>query len=145
MKEDNREISHAFGHNIFSALYLLLIIFSIYYLNQEQKLNRDISWFEFTLLSLATFRLIRLFVYDTITEHIRSYLEKYDYGFRKELSNLIQCPWCTGVWAGLFVAFIFFFHPLARFFILALALAGIGSFLQIVIWKIGLERRKTDE
>jgi uncharacterized membrane protein len=78
-------------------------------------------------------------------EHIRNYLGRYTFGYRKELNSLINCPWCTGIWAGLLVTFIFFLSPLSHFFILALAISGLASFVQITIWKIGLEPKEISE
>ena len=145
MQVDGRKNGQTFWHNFFSVLYLALVVLAIYSLNLGNKLDKNISWFDFTLLFLATFRLIRLFVYDTVTEHIRAYLRNYHYGYRRELSMLIHCPWCTGIWSALFVTFIFFYDPLSRFFILALALAGAGSFLQTVAWKIGLDPKDSSK
>lgn len=139
MKEEIVKNNSALWRNLSSILYLLLVVSAAYWLNLEHKLNKEVSWFEFVLLALANFRLIRLFTYDVVTAHIRNYLGKFDLGYRKELAVLINCPWCTGVWMGLFVTFIFFLHPVFHFFILALAIAGLGTFIQILIWKIGLE------
>jgi hypothetical protein len=139
MKSNSNIKNQSFWHNISSVLYLLLVGGATYYLNSEGKFMRDISWIDFTLLFLATFRIIRLLTYDKITQHIRVYLRRFDNGVGKELALLLDCPWCTGIWAGLLVAFIFFLNPIFYFFILALAISGMGSFVQIVIWKIGLE------
>ncbi|MFA5961248.1 MAG: DUF1360 domain-containing protein [Parcubacteria group bacterium] len=142
MNEEIYKNSQAFWHNFFSAIFLALVASATYYLNLTHKLGREISWFDFTLLFFATFRLIRLFVYDTITEHVRGYLRRYSSGYRRELSMLINCPWCTGIWAGLFVAFIFFLSPLTHFFVLLLAISGLGSIVQTIIWRVGLDPRE---
>lgn len=145
MKQNGDGENLAFWHNFFSGIYLFLVVVAIYYLESSQKLAKEVSVFEFFLLALATFRLIRLLVYDSVTQHIRDYLERQTSGIGRELALLINCPWCTGVWAGLFVGFLFFVSPLATFFILILALAGLGSFMQTVAWKIGLDPRKEKE
>lgn len=139
MKNDNVNTKQIFWHNLSIFIYTAVVLGLAYYFDLENKFNKNISWFDFVLLSLATFRIIRLFTYDVITEHIRAYFGKFDSGYQKEISTLINCPWCVSVWAGLFVTFIFFLHPLFYFFILALAVSGMGAFIQILIWKIGLE------
>jgi hypothetical protein len=128
-----------FWHNFFSLLYLGLLLAAAFYLQKKELLRREIPWFDFVILILAVFRLVRLFVYDSVTEHIRGYLGKFENGPGRELSMLVNCPWCTGVWAGLFAGFIYFLSPLAWFFLLVLALAGAGSSWQIIIGKIGRE------
>ncbi len=145
MEENITKNSQALWHNFFSVAYLVLVAGATYYLKLQNELTRDISWFDFTLLVLATFRLAHLFTYDSITEHIRAYFRKFTSGYRKELSSLINCPWCTGIWFGLLVTFLFFLTPLAHFFILAVAISGLATFLQIVIWKIGLEPKEKDK
>jgi hypothetical protein len=126
-------------HIFFTMLYLLLVWLAISSLDAGGKLRREIPTFDFIILVLATFRLIRLFVYDSVTSYIREYLGQYLSGARKELSMLINCPWCTGIWMALVVFFLYFVNPLFWYFLLIMALAGAGSFLQIVIWKIGRE------
>jgi hypothetical protein len=126
-------------HISFTGLYLLLVYLAISWLDAGGKLRQNIPTFDFIVLVLATFRLIRLFVYDSVTSYIREYLGQYLSGARKELSMLINCPWCTGIWMALIVFFLYFAHPLFWYFLLILALAGAGSFFQIVIWKIGRE------
>ena len=100
-------------------------------------LPTSISFFDFVLLALATFRLIRLFVYDKITLFIREPLASFSRGPLKTFSDLLCCPWCFGIWSALVVSFFYFLTPLSWFFILALALSGIASFLQILINMIG--------
>jgi hypothetical protein len=126
-----------FWHNFFSALFLVLVGLATMYFNLLGHLPNKISVFDFVILSLATFRLIRLFVYDSVTSHVREYLGRYEHGPRKELSMLINCPWCVGIWMAFFTSFIYFLTPLSWYFILLLALAGVGSALQVIMWKVG--------
>jgi hypothetical protein len=137
MSEMKNSDPQAFWHNFFSGLYLALVVLVTIYLDASRKLTKNIPLFDFFLLILATFRLIRLFVYDSVTGHIRSYFGKFEKGARKELSMLINCPWCTGIWMGLFVSSIYFLTPFSWFFIFILALAGAGSSFQIIMRRIG--------
>ena len=134
---ENRKITQTFWHNFFSILYLGLVVLAIYLLEKNGKLNRMISVFDFVILALATFRLIRLLVFDSITEHIREYFDRHEKGWRKEISTLISCTWCSGIWMAFIILLLFFLTPLSYFFILVLAIAGSGSAIQVIITKIG--------
>lgn len=137
MEQTSNSGPQTFWHNFFSGLYLILVILATIYLESSHKLTKNIPLFDFFLMFLAVFRLIRLFVYDSVTGHIRTYLGKFEKGAGKELSMLINCPWCTGIWMGLLVSSLYFLTPLSWFFIFILALAGAGSSFQIIMRKIG--------
>jgi hypothetical protein len=139
---ENKSKNQNFWHFFFSALYLLLVFFAITFLNLQGKLKNQIQLFDFFLLSAATFRLIRIFVYDSVTEGIREYLGKFSSGPGKELSMLINCPWCTGIWMAFIIFVLYFSNSLFWYFIMILALAGIGSIMQIIASRIS---RQTTE
>ena len=102
------------------------------------------QWFEFFLITLATFRLTRLLVYDKITTFIRNpfhetreelesdgavveVLYVKGKGIRKFIGELLSCHWCTGMWCAAFLYggnffFPVFFTPIL--YILAIAAAG---------------------
>ena len=122
-----------------SVIFLILVILLTFYLKGHIRPDYHISPYDFTLLILATFRLVRLFTFDSVTGYIRRYLAGFEKGPRKTLSNLINCPWCTGVWMSLVTTFVYFVIPYSWIFILILALAGAGSFIQIIIWRVGLD------
>ena len=134
---EKRRSDQPFWHFVFSTFFVFLVTVSLFYLKSKGKLPHKISTFDFILLSLATFRLIRLFVYDDVTDFVRGYFAKSQRGPKKTAFDLLDCPWCTGVWMAFLVAFFFFATPLAWFPILVLALAGVATFVQITIYKIG--------
>lgn len=127
---------------ISSIIFLILVILLTLYLKNQISPNYHISPYDFVLLILATFRLVRLFTYDSVTGYIRRYLAGFEKGPGKTLSNLINCPWCTGVWMSLITTFVYFAVSYSWVFILILALAGAGTFIQIIVWKIGLENNQ---
>lgn len=108
----------------------------------------EITWFEFLLFSVATFRLTRLLVFDTITEWIRMpfmderkeknadgeveiYYVPKENGVLGWIGALISCYWCTGIWVslGLFILRIYlpvFYHSM----ILIFAIAGLAALLE---------------
>jgi hypothetical protein len=109
--------------------------------------------FDALVLSLAAFRITRLMVYDKIARWFRelfadtrrfeeggaSYVEvkPYGSGFRHTLYDLLQCPWCIGVWSALVVTFFYFMYPWAWYVLLFLAVAGASSLMQVSANLIG--------
>lgn len=128
-----------FWHFVSSLVFIFLVVILIYHLSAANEIKYSIPFYDFLILIMATFRLVRLLTYDSVTDYIRKYLDQYSSGWRRNLRDLIHCPWCTGVWMSLFVAFLYFDVPISWIFLLVMALAGAGTFIQILIWKIGLE------
>jgi len=95
-------------------------------------------------MTLATWRLVRLFVYDNITKFIREQfydvvkagrgyrLEKPKAGPRRTLADLFSCPWCFGVWAGAFVVFCYLLTEYAFYPVLLLAISAVATYLQLL-------------
>lgn len=110
----------------------------------------DLTLFDLALISLASFRVIRLFVYDAITKFFREQfynvkvskagketLHKPAKGPRRTLADLLGCPWCFGVWATAMVTFFYLLTPVAFFPILILALSAVATWLQLFTNLIG--------
>jgi hypothetical protein len=93
---------------------------------------------DFILMALAVMRLTRLVVYDHILSFMRDWFDGTDARtFRGTIRQLVNCPWCTGLWFAFFVPFFYFATPYAWFIIFVLALAAVGSFLQILANLVG--------
>lgn len=104
---------------------------------------------DFVLITLASWRLTRLFVYDAITKFFREQfydvvkagkgveLEKPKFGPRRTLADLLSCPWCFSIWAAATVIFFYLLTPYAFFPVLILAISAVASFLQIVSNAVG--------
>lgn len=114
----------------------------------------NLNWLDLFLLTLASFRLTRLIVFDTITQFIRrpfleivdevlpdgtttSYLQIKGTGIRNFFGELLSCYWCIGFWCSLLIVigylmFPFFAYPL----IIILAVAGAASFLETLLEKL---------
>ncbi len=132
-----------------SLLFAVLLVICMYLLYTGPGIPTAISEFEFIILSLSVFRVVRLFAYDKITEWLRDFF--YDIsvnggevirtkparGFRRTAIDLLLCPWCLGVWAALFITFFYFYTPFAWFPIIMLAIAGVGSLFAIFANLIG--------
>jgi hypothetical protein len=139
-----------FWNIVFGALFLSLITSGVIILegNPESALH-ELTPFEFFLLALATFRLTRLFVYDKITAFFREQfydakvtktavtLQKPPHGPRRTLAELLSCPWCIGMWAGATVVFFYALTPYAWYPIVMLAVASVGTLMQLLANMIG--------
>ena len=144
-----------FWNIIYSIIFLCFctILFKIL-VTVNGSLPTSISFFDLSLVILATFRLTRLFVYDKITRFVRDIffhsLESYTengvthfakkertHGPLRTIYELLTCPWCFSIWASVTVSFFYFLTPLAWFPILILAISGLATILQIITNMIG--------
>jgi Protein of unknown function (DUF1360) len=139
-----------FWNFVFSVFFLILIVMGAIILEGETRIPfEELSLTDYVLMSLATWRLTRLFVYDAITKFIREQfwdvvkvgkgfaLEKPKFGPRRTLADLLSCPWCFGMWAAATVIFFYLLTPFAIFPIMLLAIGAVGSFLQILSNLVG--------
>ena len=111
------------------------------------------------MISLTTFRLVRLFVYDSVAQYIRDLFlnvkveidgvqmieRSKPQGGLRLMTDLLACPWCTSVWVSMFATFVYLLAPGLFFAYLVFAISGIASFIQISINRIGwqAEYKKT--
>lgn len=124
------------GFTVFYAVLLLVMMVVLFRL--EGSLPTAISFFDVALIVLATFRLIRLFVYDKVMRWFRDLFASAKRGPAKTLSDLLGCPWCLGLWMGTFVVFFYFLLPdIAWFIILILAVSSLASVFQLLANLIG--------
>ena len=136
---------------IFSLIFLGLAALSLNLIMVKHGgLPIDVSVFHLILLSLALFRLTRLFVYDEITAFFRDFFldvsvhgkvttrKKYTTGFCRCVSDVFSCPWCFSIWGGLVLLTAYFLFPGPVFFIvLLLSISAIASVLQLTANWIG--------
>jgi len=98
-----------------------------------------LGFFDLLVMGLGTFRLIHLLTYDKIFEMVRVLfmdrkgepLKTAERGWRRLVCEFLQCIWCTGIWSALIVVTIYLLGTWGRFTVLLLAVAGLGSLLQI--------------
>ena len=138
-------------HIIFSLLFLGLLTVYIYALEQyAYRPLYSLSVVDVVLIILATFRMIRLFVYDKITVFFREqFLDANEVGGgevvftkplrgpRRAIAELITCPWCFGVWAAAMTTFFYLLTPYTFYVVLFLAIAAVATFLQILANVVG--------
>lgn len=139
-----------FWNVVFLIFFLCLIFMAGVILESEAyKQYVDLTLMDFVLISLASFRIIRMVVYDKIFAFFREQfydateykgqivLVKPEGGPRRTLADLLSCPWCFGVWATAMVSFFYLLTPYAFFPILFIALSAVASMLQITANLIG--------
>ncbi|MBY0309636.1 DUF1360 domain-containing protein [Patescibacteria group bacterium] len=140
---------------VFSIFFMLLVFMGVVILDTESRIAfTDLTLIDYALITLASWRLIRLFVYDTITKFVREQffdvvegprgyvLEKPRSGPRRTLNELMGCPWCFGVWASATVTFFYLLTPLAFYPVMFLALSAVASFLQLLSNLVGWQAEK---
>ena len=134
-----------FWNVIFSVFFVILVILGAIILDTESRIPlTNLTWVDYLLITLATWRLVRLFVYDAITKFFREQfwdvvkvgrgykLEKPKTGPRRTLADLLSCPWCFGTWAAAMVTFLYLITPYAVFPTILLAISAVATFLQLV-------------
>ena len=139
-----------FWNVIFSVFFVILVILGAIILDTESRIPlTNLTWVDYLLITLATWRLVRLFVYDAITKFFREQfwdvvkvgrgykLEKPKTGPRRTLADLLSCPWCFGTWAAAMVTFLYLITPYAVFPTILLAISAVATFLQLVANLVG--------
>jgi hypothetical protein len=99
----------------------------------------SVGAFDLLVMGLATFRLLHLLTFDKIFDGVRATvmdqegarLKVADRGWRRLASEFMQCIWCTGMWSGVLVVTIYLLGSWGRFVAIVLAVAGLGSLLQV--------------
>lgn len=127
-----------FWHTTMLLFFVAVASYAYYFLELSGLLRAYVPLTDFFLMSLAIFRLVRLFTYDSITAFVREWFAGADpRSFLGTCGTLINCPWCTGLWFALVVLFFYFLTPIAWYAILMLALSSFASFIQILANLIG--------
>ncbi|RKO61513.1 DUF1360 domain-containing protein [Caldibacillus debilis] len=103
------------------------------------------------LIGLAAFRVTRLFVYDKIFEFLRApffdevtetgedgkeetYLVPKKAGWKHVFGELLNCYWCTGVWASLFLTLLYLFWPFwGELIVLVFAVSAVAAIIETVV------------
>jgi len=108
----------------------------------------NITALELIIISLASFRLTRLIVFDKITEFIRApfFEEEVEVNDKGEeevfyvpkkglikgfIGELISCYWCTGIWSSVGLCLFYLLWPsIAGPVLIILAVAGIAAIIE---------------
>jgi hypothetical protein len=140
-------------HRFWNAVGLLLFVglcaisFALIFSYGDFGVDR-VGLLDLALLGLATFRLIHLISYDRVLDFARvavmdsegSRLKAADRGWRRVVCELMECLWCAGLWSALVVVTAYALGNWGRLGILLLAVAGLGSLLQVISKAVAFER-----
>lgn len=135
---------------VFTLFFLALVVMGAVIIDGEStKGIGQLVMMDYVLMTLATWRVIRLVVYDGVFKWFREQfydaketrggvvLEKPVSGPRRTLADLISCPWCFGVWAAAMVTFFYLMFSWAFYPVLFLAVAAVATFMQLLANLIG--------
>ncbi|UOQ43411.1 DUF1360 domain-containing protein [Halobacillus salinarum] len=101
----------------------------------------NLSWLELFIFALASFRITRLIVEDTIMEWLRkpfmvTTVHINDQGEEEQwiepngwIGEGLSCFWCVGVWASAFVIIMYIFVPYGWLLVLLFAIAGMQALI----------------
>ena len=144
-----------FWNFVFLVFFAILVVMGAIILETESRIPlAELALVDYVLITLASWRLTRLFVYDIITKFFREQfwdvkkvgkgyqLVKPKVGPRRTIADLLDCPWCFGVWAVAMVTFFYLITPYAVFPVILLALAGVATFLQLIANLVGNQAEK---
>ncbi|MBP6924320.1 MAG: DUF1360 domain-containing protein [Candidatus Pacebacteria bacterium] len=139
-----------FWNFVFAVFFLILVVMGAIILDGEARIRLDeLTLTDYVLVTLASWRLTRLFVYDVITKFFREQfwdvvkvgkglkLEKPKFGPRRTVADLLSCVWCFGMWASATVIFFYLLTPYAIFPVMLLSVGAVASFLQIIANLVG--------
>ena len=140
-------------HRFWNAVGLLLFVglcgisFALIFSCGDLGVDR-VGLLDLALLGLATFRLIHLISYDRVLDFARvvvmdsegSRLKAADRGWRRVVCELMECLWCAGLWSALIVVTAYAMGNWGRLGTLLMAVAGLGSLLQVISKAVAIER-----
>lgn len=117
---------------LFIALYVGAFFIVVQWRGVGTILSLD--WLDIILVGLAAQRLTRLATNDKIFAFVREWffdtrsgeLVKPESGFRRLMAELIECVWCTSMWAALAALLMYLLGPIGQFGVLVLAISSIA-------------------
>lgn len=115
-------------------VFLIVLSISIYLLQKIGFKIEEVSVLDLVIITLATFRLVRMLMYEKVFGIIRYFINsRGEKLFFNSLGNLVKCPWCTGVWAALFAFDLHYLIPYGLYLNYLLAMAGLASVLVVAV------------
>lgn len=137
MNSTSKRDDHNGWNFLFSIFFVVVLVGALWYMREVRGgFLVYVPPFDVLLMAFATFRITRLIVYDKIARWFRGLFCR-EGGFFETVQDLLGCPWCIGIWAALLVTFCYFVYAWAWSVIFFLALAGMGSLLQVVANAVG--------
>lgn len=139
-----------FWNVIFILFYIAMLVMGVIILSTEARMvYTDLTLLDLAIITLASMRMTRLFVYDNMTKFVREQfydakvvrnkvtLTRPQTGPRRTLADLLCCPWCFGIWSTSTIVFFYLLTPHAYIPVLILALSSVVTSLQLCTNVIG--------
>lgn len=133
----------------FAALFVGMVAAQIMSLWQYRPLI-NVTWVDIALLSIAVFRLTRLFVYDAVmgffrelflevkVDHGKLVYSKEEYGPQRAMADIFSCPWCFSMWGGsVFVWLYLMYPPVMMYVAMLLTISAGATMLQLLANLLG--------
>jgi hypothetical protein len=136
-----KEKEHRLWNAVAVLLFVLLCAISMALIFSYGRSDlENLGFFDLAVLGLATLRVILLITYDRILDFARvivmdkdgGQLKTAERGWRRAVCELMQCLWCAGLWSALIVVTVYWLGFWGHLAILILAVAGLGSLLQVL-------------
>ena len=144
---DYQQSKYNFFSPTFTFFAACIIIFAL--MNTGWLLAVKINLVDIIIIALASFRLIRFFCFDSMLNYVRDrisynirvveengehYVEKTPVGtgYRRMLSNLLDCVWCVGIWTTLLSFVLYIASGPTALLVMICAIAGVATFLQLL-------------
>ena len=126
--------------NFLATLFYILCLFALGYILKVNDIEaNDIKLRDMILMTLATYRMTRLLVFDSIFKLFRDFVkDRSRYLIFYVTREIITCPWCAGVWAAVIIVAIYYLVPFGKILIILFALSGVASFIVILVNYFGL-------
>ena len=126
--------------NFLATLFYIICFIALGYALKLKGLDpEDIKFRDIALLILATYRLTRLLVFDSIFKLFRDFVKsRSNFLVFYVIREIITCPWCAGVWSGIIILCIYYIIPFGQFLIILFAISGVASFIVILVNLAGL-------
>ncbi|HEY0964380.1 MAG TPA: DUF1360 domain-containing protein [Candidatus Paceibacterota bacterium] len=144
-----------FWNFVFAFFFFVLVVMGTIILEGEARLQwTELTLVDYALITLATWRLTQLFVYDSITKFFREQfwdlrkvgknvvLQKPPFGPRRTLADLLSCPWCTSLFMAATVLFFYLLSSYAVFPVALLAIGAVASLFQLIANRLAAEPEK---
>jgi hypothetical protein len=115
--------------NFWSAFVFFALVVLVGYLLDRQGIRIErIGIRDALVIILASFRMTRIIVFEKIFKYLRDVLRRgEDLLVVGTLSNIITCPWCSGVWVTLIIIVFYYLVPYGMLLCYVLALSGVVS------------------
>jgi hypothetical protein len=117
--------------NFVSLFFFFSLMVVVGYLLKLQGYEiTDLTVRDMIIITLASFRLIRVVVFEKIFKFFRDFVKsRPSYYVFNTMKFIVTCPWCMGVWVSLMIIVFFYLIPYGQLLVYVLAISGVASII----------------